>query len=160
MKKNLNNNGFMLAETLIVTTFVAGVLIFIYIQFSNLSRSYNASYSYNKVQDLYVLSDIRDAIEGETHLIMNLEGVGISNYLDVTNCMVFDDKEYFLKLFNLANVEKILITNNDITETNFDDLADPEFLDFINSIKSGGNQKYRIIAKFKTDTYATIRFGE
>ena len=59
MKKN-SNKGFVLAETLIVTTFVAGILFFMFVQFTSLSKNYNDSYKYNTVEDLYALRNIRD----------------------------------------------------------------------------------------------------
>ena len=72
MKKN-KNEGFMLAETLIVTTFVAGVLIFLFIQFSNLENSYEESYMYNTVEDIYALEDIKDYIEQDETAMSNIK---------------------------------------------------------------------------------------
>ena len=51
MKKN--EKGFVLLETLIVTTFVVSTLIFLYTQFSNIKTSYDASFRYNTVEGLY-----------------------------------------------------------------------------------------------------------
>ena len=47
----INNKGFVLAETLIVTSFVAGVLLYLFIQFSNLNKNYNNSFKYNTIED-------------------------------------------------------------------------------------------------------------
>lgn len=54
-----NQKGFLLAEALIVSTFVISVLIFLFIQFKNLSTSYSDSFKYNRVDSLYALDNIK-----------------------------------------------------------------------------------------------------
>ena len=114
MKKR-DNKGFMLAETLIVTVFVAGVLIFLYIQFSNLSNSYDQSFQYNTVEGLYALEDVKKYIETDSsikkYINSNIDSLG---YIDITNCDKFTDENYCLKLFELENIDKIIITHNSI----------------------------------------------
>ena len=44
MKKN--NRGFTLVETLVVSAFIVGILIFLFSQFSRLKSSYEASFEY------------------------------------------------------------------------------------------------------------------
>ena len=53
-----NNKAFLLAESLIVTTFVLTVLIYLYAQFKNLMTEYKNSYRYNNVQDIYNLGAV------------------------------------------------------------------------------------------------------
>ena len=64
MKKN--NKGFMLIETLIVTTFVAGVLLFLFFQLTSLNNSYTEYYNYNTTEGLYALEDVKDYINSDT----------------------------------------------------------------------------------------------
>ena len=73
---------------------------------------------------------------------------------------IFKSEEYCLKLFELVDLEKVLIAPNKFNKTSFENMTDLEFLDFINSIKFEGNQKYRLIGKFSNSTYATIRIGD
>ena len=68
-----NSNGFMLAETLIVTIFVAGVLIFLFIQFSSLSKSYEESYIYNTVEGLYSLNGFNNLLKEKNISIYLIE---------------------------------------------------------------------------------------
>lgn len=159
MKKKLNK-GFVLAETLIVTTFVAGVLIFLFIQFSTLSNNYNDSYKYNTVEGLYSLKNIRDYIISDSDFLTYIEeNITSAQYIDITDCELFTDTKYCSLLFELENIKNIYITLNNFDKTIFE--QDRESLkDFINKINSEGNETYRIIAQFNDDTLATIRFGD
>jgi len=159
MKKR-NNKGFMLTETLIVTTFVAGVLIFLFIQFSNLSNAYEESYIYNTTEGLYALEDIKVYIESDAEFIEYLNtNIPTSKYIDITNCTHFDNREYCLKLLELENIDKIFITTNSIPKEKISGYQE-EFLTFINKINEEGKQPYRLVASFKDSTYATLRFGD
>ena len=57
MKKN-RNKGFMLIETLLVSTFVLGAMTYIIMQFSALKRSYDNSFKYNTVVGLYGIQSL------------------------------------------------------------------------------------------------------
>lgn len=158
MKKN-SSKGFMLAETLVVTTFVAGVLIFLFIQFSNLNKNYENSYKYNSIEGLYAARNIKYFIEKDNDFIASLsEKVNHNNFLDITNCEVFTEKEYCLKLVEIENAEKIFITTNEINKDLFND-SDEGLKNFINRISTVGEQEYRLIISFKDSTYSTVRFG-
>ena len=159
MKKNASK-GFMLAETLIVTTFVAGVLIYLFIQFTNLSQNYNDSYSYNTVEGLYSLRNIKKFIIKDTHALTNIHNIITDDgYAEITDCENFTEKDYCLKLFELENIKNIFITNNNFNKDLFS-TSNEGFKKFINKIKSKDDYKYRILAEFNDSTYATIRFGE
>lgn len=159
MKKN-SNNGFVLVETLIVTTFVASVLIFLFIQFSNLSKNYNDSYKYNTVEGLYSLNNITKYIQSDTTFKESLANlVTADNYLDITDCTLFSDQKYCLLLFELENIESIYIVNNNFNKSIFNNSKET-IKNFINKISSDGEEKYRIVAEFKDFTFATIRFGD
>lgn len=159
MKKN-SNNGFVLAETLIVTTFVSGILIFLFIQFSNLSKNYNDSYKYNTVEGLYSLNNIIKYINIDEFFYDNLEGLVTTNkYLNITDCSLFSDQEYCTLLFELENIDSIYIVENYFNKNIFNDSKET-IKNFINKISGDGEEKYRIVAEFKDFTFATIRFGD
>ena len=65
MKKD--NRGFLLAESLVVSTFVLTVLILLYIQFSNLTTNYKNSYNYNNVESLYDLSSVANYLQDNNY---------------------------------------------------------------------------------------------
>lgn len=155
------NKGFVLAETLIVTAFVASVLIYLFIQFTNLNSNYNDSYNYNTVEGLYSLRNIRYYILRDNDVQAYIENNLLTeNIIDVTDCSIFEeDYSYCKKLFELENIKRIFITKNKFDKTIFLDF-DIDFQKFINKINSEGNEKYRLLVEFNDSTYATIRFGE
>ena len=155
--KKIKNKGFMLAETLIVTTFVAGVLIFLFIQFSKLSNSYNEYYNYNTTEALYALEDVKDYIISDSVISSKIiSDVNENIYLDITNCQNFSNTEYCLKLFELENIKKVIVVPNpfDVSNLNIDDNG---LLNFMSKISNEGDEEYRLIAEFNNGSYATIR---
>lgn len=158
MKKN--NMGFALVETVVVTAFVAGILIFLYIQFSNISSNYDESYNYNTVEGIYSLRNIRDYVLSDISVNEVIEStISNSGYIDITDCSIFSDSEYCLKLLELENIERVILLYNYFDSNIFSTFND-EFKKFINRISNTGKEKYRIIAEFDNSTYATIRYGE
>lgn len=159
MKKK-NNKGFMLAETLIVTAFVAGVLIFLFIQFSNLSKAYDDSYIYNTPEGLYALEDVRRYIENDLDFLEYLDtDINTMGYIDISDCNLFASKNYCLNLLQLENIDNIFITTNSIPKDQITDYSEG-FLTFINKINEEGDEPYRLVASFNNSTYATLRFGD
>ncbi len=153
MKKN--NRGFMLVETLIVGLFVATTLIYLYIQFSNLNRSYSDSFKYNTVEGLYALKDVRE------YIVLNQESIEdeiFDNNYTLDPCSILPDEEYCRALLSKENINTIIITYNEVSNSNIPTDLDQNFLDFINKIEPVGQEEYRIIASFNNKTYATIRF--
>lgn len=149
--------GFMLIETLLVTIFVSGALIFIYFQFTKLNKLYDDSYKYNTVEALYSLEDVKNYILSDSQTIQYIDSnVGNLKYIDITDCKIFTNKEYCLTLFNMENIKHIFITTNTVSSSNMMKYND-EFINFINKINSVGSESYRIVAEFYNSTYATIR---
>lgn len=158
--KKMDNKGFMLAETLIVTSFVAGVLIFIFIEFTNISKNYEDNYTYNTVEDLYALEDIRDYILEDDLAITNIEDeLSNKDYIEISNCSIAGDKDYCLKLFELVNVDQVIISKNKFDKSKFNN-SDKNLEAFVKKISIKGSEVYRLIVSFKNSTYATLRFGE
>lgn len=158
--KKISSRGFVLIETLIVTSFVAGVLIFIFTQFTTISKNYEDLFRYNTVEDLYALEDIKNYILSDPGAINSINNsINPDKVIDITNCSIFTNVDYCNKLYELSNIDKIIISNNyfDIKSIS---VNDEYFKTFINKIKGSGNQKYRLIASFKNSTYATLRFGD
>lgn len=160
--KKLNNYGYMLVETLLVTIFVAGVLIFLFIQFSNLSNSYDESFTYNTVENLYALEDIKDYFESDSNLINEIES-NLNQKEYITGCEFLADYSYCESLLDIENINTLIITTNSFDKDSVE-VSDENFIKFIKKIQSSGTQPYRLIAKFVdsmgNETYATLRFGE
>ena len=151
----------MLAETLIVTTFVSGILIFLFIQFNNLSSAYNESYKYNTVEGLYSLRNIRDYVYNEPDIYYEIDDVvDFNEILDITDCeknRAFE-LEYCKLLFELEDIKTLIVATNSFNLENFEN-RDEELKMFVGKIKPTGDEKYRLIAEFNDGTFATIRMG-
>ncbi len=157
--KKINRMGFMLAETLLVTAFVAGVLIYAFIQFTNLNKNYEYSYMYNSINELYLLEDVKDYILSDNNSLEKIKsGLISSDYVELNDCSIFTDKEYCKKLFDIINIDNIIVANNYIK--NDVTYHDEDFTTFIHKINGSGDSEYRLIASFKNSTYATLRFGD
>lgn len=158
--KKMCDKGFMLVETLVVTSFVAGVLIFLFIQFNNLSKNYTDAYDYNTVEGLYSLENVRIYLASDLSAFESIEtAVANKGYIEITDCNIFTERNYCLKLFELENISKIFVTNNDFEKDIFFNYNDG-FKKFISKVSGEGTQKYRFLVEFNDSTYATIRFGE
>ena len=130
MKKN-NNSGFMLSETLIVTTFVAGVLIYLFIQLTKLSTAYEESYNFNTPESLYALEDVKNYMQNDTDLMEYINSnIDSLKYIDITDCSLVSDSNYCLKLLELENIKDIIITTNLVPDNEINDY-DENFISFI-----------------------------
>lgn len=159
MKKN-KNKGFMLAETLVVTTFVAGILLFTTIQFINLSNGYNENYKYNTVEAMYALNTVKNYILDDSKALDFINNnVTSTNYVNLKSCDMFISEIRCQKLLELEGISEIIIATNKFDKDKIV-TYDDEFKNFISKIKKEGTQKYRLIAKFENSVYATVRFGE
>ena len=156
MKKR-NNNGFVLLETLIVTVFISTVLIFLYVQFNTLNNNYEISNKYNQVDDIYLLNTFSNYIKDDWNLYQKLENT--KSYLNLSSCEYFTHKEFCKNLIEKEEIEMLLVLPNKFNKSVFADFDD-DVIEFINKINPTGNEKYRLIAKFKDGNFATIRFGE
>ena len=160
MKKK-DNKGFVLVETLVVTIFVAGVLLYLYIQFTNLNSAFEETYRYNTVEGLYALEDVKYYMEINPSIMRSVsENIDRAKYIDITDCNFFgENKAYVQQLFRLENIKTIVITYNTILWTADFSNYDLGFQKFINKIIKEGEQPYRLIAEFNNATFATVRFG-
>jgi len=69
MKKR-NNLGFMLTETLIVSTFVTAALLYMFINFRLIYQNYNRTFSYNTVNSLYAVNQIEKYISDKSNFFV------------------------------------------------------------------------------------------
>ncbi len=162
MKKS-NKKGFILAETIAVSTIVMTSLVIIYSQFVSINNSYNRSFSYNNVNNLYLVKNIRDYLsEGSLNKLTSAIDENNLLYIDITSCSneYFTEYIYCETLLDAANVKTILFTKEDINQLkdnlNNIDLTE-KMKSFINFINSTNENNYRLIVEFNDDTYATLK---
>lgn len=167
----MNKKGFALLETLLVSTIIIGTLIFIFSQFVNLKNSYDDSFKYNTIPGLYgvknfekylknnstdgiLTNDIKikeDLLEKDYVLLVNDDSCN-SNYLkNITYCD---------ELIKKLNVSKIIIVNEDFSDLKIKIKKENPFTEemrhFLNKISIRYNDKYKIIAEYKNNTFAAI----
>lgn len=186
MKKR--EKGFMLVETLVVSTLVSTILIGLYLQFNNIINSFNKDFNYNSVDNMYAVQNVKKFILNDNNgdfyntlkSILNEQITkGTSNFVEIyTNCSNnsgvnyrLDDCTNFSTLNTFYNVERIIITKEfvDLKDSDYKTINDPNLEKFIKSIKSEYTAEdyesnkaiynYRIIVKFKGNEYATLKMS-
>lgn len=183
MKKN--KKGFMLVETLVVSTLVSVVLIALYVQFNNIINNFDRDSRYNSVNNLYATQNIKNFIlrDATGNFYTNLKNLldknikeGNSHFLKIiTNCSGNSANAYqtnactnFDYLTRFYNVKQIIFTLDTINllEIDYQLLSNSNLERFIRSIKNDTEAKYdengntiydyRIIVEFTNNEYATL----
>ncbi|MDD4607959.1 MAG: hypothetical protein PHD10_02385 [Bacilli bacterium] len=165
--KKLNNRGFMLVETLIVSTMIISILIYLFIQFQNIVRGYNRSFKHNTVDALYGTANVRNFIlsDGYEKLITFYNGdINNNYYIDISNCPTeyFEEVEYCSMLLEQLNIKTILFTKADISDLKDSDLSFSENMkEYIKYIKYIDNDpSYRLIVEYNDDTYGSLKMDK
>ena len=161
MKKK--SKAFALVETLIVSTIIASILIYMFVQFNRLEDNYSESFKYNDVDDLYKLDSIKGYITSlPTDLKSSIKNsinndtlINISKNNDsYTNIEYIDNQQNLLE--NL-NVKSLIITSADVSKINKESLS-ASVKKMLKKIKNKSDN-YRMIAEFNNDSIATITFS-
>lgn len=158
MKKN---SGFVLFETLVVSTLVLGTLIFLYIQITSLKNSYNESFKYDTIPGIYKAKLLSNYLE-ETGYSDIVTALGDNSYVDITNCIYAST--LCTDIINKIDAKTVLFTQNDITsfknELNQVNL-NKKFIKYIKKLENiKENANYRIIIEYNNETYASIIVGD
>lgn len=171
--KKMNNKGFLLLETLVVTTFTVAVLTYLYIQYVSLKKNYNKSFSYNTVPGLLHAKAIDTFFNDSTfytNIIFDLT-TGSNKYIElasnnICNTSYFSSKQTLCNnLINDAKVKTIIITKTDLSQTiNVLKTNNPysnDLLKYIKSIKIPvENAKYVLVFEYSDKTFANILIRE
>lgn len=157
MKKN--ENGFMLVEFLVVCIFVLGTLIFLTVQFNNINKSYNRSFKYDTVSNIYMTKNVRGMILNDGY--DNLKGALATNdFINFTDCSVayFNSRPYCQALLSHSNIKTALFVFHDLSKLK----NSKEYLNlsggfktYINTLKSSENG-YKILLEFNDNTYSSL----
>lgn len=175
-----NNKGFMLIETIIVSTVVITAMIGLYTSFNKLYNAYQTKISYYNLDATYATKEIIDSImttntHNDTANINNI----INQYLttdnfvhlisnktchqniNVTNCQNLQE------LYNIENVIFVKYTKNALKELNAKNNYNQTFKDYVNYLITyydiNTNQKeysYIILTEVKNEdkyVYANMR---
>ena len=170
MKKN-NSLGFMLIETLLVSTFVLGVLTYLYMQFSALKRSYSDNFKYDTIPALYGIKNLNQYILNNggynkivTESIKKSEPYKSSGYTEFS-CVNLDSATTCSSFIEALEIEKIYLVNDNIFKDKINtELSifnnDDELYHFARKINfdtdSEDNNNYHLIVKYSDNTFSTI----
>lgn len=169
--KKLDNRGFLLVETLVVSTFTLTVLVILFIQFKNLVVNYNESYYYNTVEGIYNLNAVKKYVSQN-----QLEDNKLNDQLKssaVPYLVIYNDGcknttltglTYCETMMKAGDFKTVLYTNSDIAslkdyvKNNDDSNISEKLTTFIKKLDSQ-THKNRLIAEYENGTFASITFG-
>jgi hypothetical protein len=167
MKKNryFNTKGFMLVETLLVSLTIAGILIYMYAQFSSINDTYQRLYRYNTTEKLYHTDLIRQFMLNYT------DGTESSIYGSAARKIVRNDssivssKDYFNALFDEIDAKYIILTHDNLTPANKTAIisaTNPEekraVEKYLELIVSTNESKKRLIIIYNDGSIATLLY--
>lgn len=158
---NFNKKGFLLAETLIVATFITSTLIFLFIQLRNITNDYDVTFKYNTIDGLYSANTIINYMNENAIVNDIVQQLNNEPYLNLGNCSFYYlyESDFCLVLLEKLNVKNIIITKNNpdqLIENLEQTRTFPEtFINFIKYINFG-DENYRIIVEFYNESYATL----
>ena len=155
-----NSKAFALVETLIVSTIIATILMYVFIQFNKVESKYDESFRYNGVDNLYNLDSIKGYINSlDSALItdivtkINNDDIIIMDKNDdtYTNIEYLDNQ---VDLLTNLDIKTLVLTKADINNVDTSNLSKT----LKNMIKKIDNKSdnYRIIAEFNNGECATI----
>ncbi len=165
-----NNRGFLLAESLVVSTFVLTVLIFLFVQYQNLMTTYKNNTDYNNPEAIYNLGSFGQYLNADPSRLTSLSNsLGSNAYIRVYDkssggCNVNLGLGTFCDtIFNAAGAKKVIYAGSDLTnlknyiKNNDDSYLNQSLRDFIRRIDADAiENKGRLIAKFDNGYYATV----
>lgn len=181
MKKD--NQGFMLVEALVMSIVIIGVLVFMFIQFRNISRGYDTSFSYDTVPAMYYTNELKEWIITNGYLYDLEYDLGTEDYLHVVKYIEEDNEYAFFAMYieeddvyeelydhnsqleslvDAAEIKNVVIADEGLTGLKgvYNSEFSEKFNDYINYVKVNGEvNKYRIVVEFFDGTFASLRLG-
>lgn len=168
---NKNNKGFMLLETLIVSTIILSTLVFLFVQFTNIKTSYEISFKYNTVPGIYIAKELSDFLlennidsDLSNKLDENENGfINITSHTDINN----GENSFYQTMITNMNIKSVIYTSdnlenlktylnsNSVDKTIFTE----KFKEFIFSLKTNSTSNNRLIIMFNDNTFVSIIIG-
>ena len=161
--KKINNKGFLLVETLVVSTFIMTVIVILFLQFKSLIVNYNNSFNYNTVEGIYSLNSVKKYInqnyyEQSKRSKLNLDNKDYVILADTTpdeiECPT-EEYSFCPSLISKGNFKTIYYANEGIK--NKKDNISQGMQNFIKQLDFDTNNT-RLIAEFDNGTFASIAY--
>ena len=152
--------GFTLIETLLVSTFVIGTLVYLFVQFSNIKSVYDTSFKRDMIPDLYYVQNINTYLSS-----INMSGIittlNQNNYVELQDC-TFTDDSYCAHLMEMANVKKAIAVKDDLRnlQTELRNATTNPFSEtmyqYILNLSTYGLDAIRVIVEFNNGSIASL----
>lgn len=149
MKKD-NQKGFVLAETFIVSTFVLGVLVVLFLQIKTVINGYDRSFTYNTITGIYNTSEIKKYVQKNDYSTI-LGNVDSNEYVILNSS--YDNNRY-ADIFKVSNVKTLVISKGNLTGLKENNELSSRFKKYIKTLSSSSG--YQFIIEFNDDTFAAI----
>ena len=148
MKKN--QKGFTMIETLVAATLIISTLIFLFVQFNNLKRSYDDNSKFDSIQSIHEVKQLLNFYK--LHQEYLCDGYTTKPCKNEKNTDI-------INLYNKLNIkESFVIYDLKSQNLEFDDISSDctyTCQRFIKKSRTDQNTG-RLIATFKDNTYASI----
>lgn len=171
--KKMGNKGFALVETLIVATFVMGILTLIFTNLLPMIGRYEKRERYDDIDSVYNTYLIKKMLENsetnEQTLSLKKNISNTSTNYNPINCDIYNDTDfldYCQNLFQNTGVSSIIVTSYNLSslKSSLPQNASEDFKDYILSLpnynKNPQKYQYRIIVKYKHITNSEVNTND
>ena len=138
--KKINQKGFVLAEAFIVSTFVLGILVFMFLQIKTIINGYDKSFTYNTIPGIYNSREIKKFIQKNDYGVI-LEEINNNDYI-----ILDSSNKSYNDIFEISNVKTLVISKGDLTGLRNNKLLSPKFQNYIKTLASSNG--YQFIIEF------------
>ena len=156
--KKMNNKGFALVETLIVSAFVMGIFSLMFTNFYPMIGEYEKRENYDDIDSVYKTYYLKNKIEQcFCHTPNNvINNVFPQSYITSLVKNKDDCHDSLNAMANKFKVNKIILTNYNISDIkNSISISDSYFKDYVSSLPDFTSNpkglKYRIIVEYQVD---------
>ena len=163
MKKS-DNRGFVLTETLVVSTIVVAALVFVFTQFRTVNRGYERTFRYNTVEGMYAVYNLKSYLKWDGLEVLKLLFQEPSyQYIDITACpnVYMMNSNYCKQLIRTLDIKQVVLTRNQMDEVRSfvadDDHFSEEMKLFVGNVSDVKSNGYRLWVEFQDRTFATLR---
>lgn len=150
------NQGYFLAETIIVIAIIAIAITSLYVNTINMYiKQNNELTKYNTVDGLYSAMQIKKYFSNSENTFIS--NISQNNYLDVINYLDNLNISYKKDFINSLDIKNIYFTTYDIDSFLSTSTIDSSIKKFLNNITYEKNLcKYRYIIVFNDQSYSTV----
>lgn len=160
--KKIKNNGFVLAEAIVVSIFVLGMFTYLAMNVLPLIGKYDRVLNYDNPQEIYLANTLYEELI-QTHRYFNSATEELSNQKKILNdgktCDDFSDDKcnYYKTLIgDYLKIEKLCINGNECSEV--DDRGMKEYYNYFE--KQHSEATNYVLIKFTSGRYANIIWEE